>query len=494
MIYVLIWFDVEDYFSPQSDDADLQAAELASRAGVPVTFKIVGEKARALERNGRHDVIQALSRHSLGYHTDWHSRPPTLAAYLSELDWQDGANEFERRESAGFYDVRRIFGHDPVCFGQPGSSWAPQIYPVLKKWKIPLYLDEALHVGLPTEQPFWFQGMLHVFNLRRNAIKMEFGSQESFRSTCELFQSAHDRLSKLDGGLISLYYHPQEFIYRQFQDEVNFGRGVSRDSSDWRISGQRDLSEIQASYGYYEQFLKYLGGFDRVRFVDAVEVLKLYAEEELQGNLSPEAILDLAADIQREVTFQQVQQSYISAAESFEILVKWAFCHLGLGPSTFLKTDRSLLGPESAVSSRAIEGQVAWSEFEGGIVEAASSVEQCRRVPSAVHVGNRAASPQDFVANLAAAIESMIRLGSRPKTIQWRSANFTVTQYAAPDSPELWTWPIFPIGFHAPKLMKLASLQTWTIKPARLDPVRTKASESKFWKPKAIVEQKPVIS
>ena len=39
------------------------------------------EKARVLEKRGRRDVIQALSRHAIGYHSNFHSVHPTPAEY-----------------------------------------------------------------------------------------------------------------------------------------------------------------------------------------------------------------------------------------------------------------------------------------------------------------------------------------------------------------------------------------------------------------------------
>jgi len=122
--------------------------------------------------------------------------------------------------------VQRIFGRPLVCFGQPGSSWGPQLYPALKKWGVSLYLDEALHVGLPDEQPFWFAGMLHVFNLRRNTVKLEFGGAADYERTRKLFDEAYERLRER-GGLISVYYHPLEFVFRGFGDVVNFGAGAN---------------------------------------------------------------------------------------------------------------------------------------------------------------------------------------------------------------------------------------------------------------------------
>jgi hypothetical protein len=38
----------------------------------------------------------------------------------------------------------------------------------------------------------------------------------------------------------------------------------------------------------------------------------------------------------------------------------------------------------------------------------------------------------------------------------------------ADDSPDLWGWVIFPEGFRAPRMMALARLQAWTLKPAVL--------------------------
>ena len=81
-IYVALWFDTEDYILPQDDEATKRLAEMLTRLGVRATFKIVGEKARVLERRGRVDVIAALRKHDIGYHSNTHSQQPTVAVYL----------------------------------------------------------------------------------------------------------------------------------------------------------------------------------------------------------------------------------------------------------------------------------------------------------------------------------------------------------------------------------------------------------------------------
>ena len=171
-VYIVLWFDTEDYILPASDDAALRIATLLSSEGIKATFKIVGEKARTLERRGRQDVITAIGRHEIGYHSNLHSQHPTPAERLSRTEWEEGVEEFDRTERQGFDDVQRIFGKAPICYGQPGSSWAAQAYAALKGWGVPLYLDESDHVGIDG-QPFWYCGLLNVLKMRPFLTRVE---------------------------------------------------------------------------------------------------------------------------------------------------------------------------------------------------------------------------------------------------------------------------------------------------------------------------------
>ena len=125
-VHVLLWFDTEDYMLPADDEATLRLCQLLTERGIRATFKVVGEKARVLERRGRRDVIAALQKHDIGYHTDFHSVHPTPTEYLAECGWVEGIAEFTRRERAGAADVRRIFGVPTLaCYGQPGVFVGP---------------------------------------------------------------------------------------------------------------------------------------------------------------------------------------------------------------------------------------------------------------------------------------------------------------------------------------------------------------------------------
>ena len=105
-VYVVLWFDTEDYIEPAADDAALRIANDVTALGVRATFKIVGEKARTLESRRRTDVIQALSKHAIGFHSNWHSLHPAPAEYLRRFGYLEGADEFQRREEPGITDIK----------------------------------------------------------------------------------------------------------------------------------------------------------------------------------------------------------------------------------------------------------------------------------------------------------------------------------------------------------------------------------------------------
>src|SRR5260370_23332756 len=86
---VILWFDTEDYLLPADDDACKRLAEMLTERHIRATFKVVGEKARVLERRGRRDVIAALKRHDIGDHANFHSVHPTPAEYLADCGLVD---------------------------------------------------------------------------------------------------------------------------------------------------------------------------------------------------------------------------------------------------------------------------------------------------------------------------------------------------------------------------------------------------------------------
>src|SRR5712691_6452068 len=441
-VYVVLWFDTEDYIEPAADDAALRIANDLAGMGVRATFKVVGEKARTLESRGRGDVIRALSAHNIGYHSDFHSIQPVPAVYLRRLGFVEGADEFERREAAGVADIRRIFGVAPVCYGQPGSSWAPQTNLALRRMGIPVYLDEGVQVGLD-QQPFWYGGLLYIYNMGRYQIRPNLDHEDRNVDIRRQFDAAAQQLAGAGGGVISTYFHPTEFVTTEFWDAVNFSRGATRERQEWTRPRLRTPEDRERCFKVLHEYVEHAKKTPGVRFVTAQDALQLYRPQ------APPRVdrAKLAAHLRRQITFLRTEAGDLSAAE---ILLQL----LGLDW-------RMVDGPSSRGGATYDAETIPRALFDRARQDAISFVTAHHRLPSEIFVGARTLSLADFAATVAGEALS-------PGPVKVLRGQLEVERYFATDASQSFRWPIHPDGFAAPELLELARLQGWTLKPARL--------------------------
>lgn len=435
-IYYLLWFDTEDYMTPESDDAALRLAVDLEKIGVPATFKIVGEKARVLEKRGRQDVIRALQRHDIGYHAENHSIPPPPAMYMKELGLIEGAEEFARREGQGVRDIQRIFGVTPSCYGQPGSSWGPQSMIGLRKLGIPAYMDEGTQAGI-NNQPFWYGGILYVFGLGMFNMRADLDDESKFSATTKQFDEAVAELKKRGGGVIHTYYHPTEFVTTEFWDGVNFPRGRYTPPSEYKPAPLRTKESSEQAYRLALRFAAHVKRTSGVRIITARQLPEIF-----QAPVQP---VDAAAARRH---FQQgidMMEGH-SAADVLLALLAMTPRHVD-GPS---------LRKQSTVRAQGIAREL----FERGKRDAIAYIEQYQRLPSHVWFGAEYLSLADFAATLAYDTG-----GAKVSVHQGRPV---FERHIATDSRKSFNWAIHPHGFAAPELLELGRLQAWTLKPAKL--------------------------
>ena len=471
-VYVTLWFDTEDYILPQDDESTKRLAEMLTRLGVRATFKIVGEKARVLESRGRADVITALRKHDIGYHSNTHSQQPTVAVYLQNAGWDDGRAEFYRREVQGVRDVERIFGVTPVTYGQPGSAWAPQAYPALRDLGIHMYLDEADHVGID-DQPFYYGGMLNVFKMRSNLTRMDLSGGGSLDKGKAAFTAAYTRLRANGGGTISIYYHPNEFVQTEFWDAVNFRRGANPDRAEWKQPGTRPAAETEAAFRDFEQYVGFIKAQPGVRFASATDLKALYEDAGAGRTFAAADLQGLARSMQKEITFQRFDRYALSSADVFGLLTDAMAAFIDAHALPAGTKVAPLDGPVRAFhpgTGGSRSPAFRWTAFAAAVRDAAAFCRTQHRVPDEVWIGSENLSPADFLATLSGAFDAVVASGKAPAEVARVEGHFTADRYVADDSPALWSWPIFPEGFHAPALMDLARLQAWTLKPAVLKP------------------------
>ena len=438
-VYLMLWFDTEDYIHPASDDAALRLATELDRLGVHATFKVVGEKARMLEQRGRRDVIRALSAHDIGYHSNYHSGQPTPALYLNEMGFLEGAGEFERRERSGVRDIQRVFGVLPSCYGQPGSSWAPQTYPALRRMGIPVYLDEGTQLAIDS-QPFWFGGMLNIFNMGAYAIRPNLDDEDKMPELLQRFDRAVDELRARGGGVISTWFHPTELVMAKFWDAVNFAHGASPERSQWQLPPERSPADREKCFRIVMRYAGHAKAAG-LRFLTARQAPQVYRSA-FSGTIARERI---ASHMAARQTFLVADGVSLSAADMLLALLGIEARHVD-GPSEPGRT--TLTAPQI--------GRPAFDRAKAGAV---SFIHATGRLPAELWIGSHTLALADFAATLAAD-------EGASATVAPRQGNPEMEKYIATDPARPFNWLIHPEGFAAPHLLDLARLQAWTLKPA----------------------------
>ena len=466
-VYVVLWFDTEDYILPPSDDAAKRIADFLTAQGVQATFKVVGEKARTLQRRGRSDVIAALRRHDIGYHANTHSQHPTPAEYESGLDWKTGAQEFTRREQVGFEDVARIFGKTPCCYGQPGSSWAPQSYPALRQWGVQLYLDEGTQIGLDG-RPFWYGGLLNIFNTREGEQLRPNDKWNNLEQSKAKFRDIYSHMAaQPSAGLISLYFHPCEFIHQWFWD-MNFANGANPPPSQWKRPLLKSAAEQQQTFAYFEGLVRYMKTFPQVRFITGSQAIKLFPDLAHSREFTPSDVRSIAAAVTPDVSFQTRGDYALSASEVLELLNAYVAHAITEGETAVapLTLHGTPYGPAVDPPQLQQAVNVPWNQFSRTVHDVADFITRNGQVPAYVWFGSFAVPPESYLVALADVATQLLAHQPLPQSVTLPVARVVAMNYVAQDSPEVWNWPIFPKGFHSAHLMALARLQAWTLKPA----------------------------
>lgn len=463
-IYVILWFDTEDYILPASDDAALAVADFLTRENIRATFKVVGEKARTLERRGRKDVIASLKKHEIGYHSNYHSVQPSPAMYLHNLGWDEGVAEFDRRERPGYDDVTRILGQAPSCYGQPGSSWGPQSYGAMRKWGMPVYLDAGSHVKLD-DKPCHYAGILNLYKLAYQ-LRTNLGGPKDLEQAEERFLAARTKLLAEGGGIVSIYYHPCEFVHKEFWDGANFKNGANPPREKWQLPAAKSEEESKIAYKTFEDYIRFIKRFPEVRFITATDAARIYRDDARGRAFSTVELASLARAVSDGVSFQKHDDFILAASEVFVLLNDYVAAKAAGREIDQVTLATTPFGPTNPVTTLEAPVTTDWSQFSRTAIDVADFMKKQGRVPTSVWLGSVAVPPESYLNGLAKVTLALTSGAAPPATVEVKPARLAAAVHVADDGPGLWGWVIFPRGFRAPAMMELAKRQSWTLKPA----------------------------
>jgi hypothetical protein len=458
-VHLIFSFDSEDYETSAADDAEKWWAQTMSKHGVVACICVVGELARALRQRERKDVIDAMARHEIAFHSDMHSAHPTWAEYLDECGWQDGVERVIREESRGIADVREVFGRYPSAWCKPGASWGPQVVHAMARMNVPVFCDSPFESA--RGEPLWYDNglflMYHAsFDRYFHVPHSERLAQmkTDFAKLCE----AHD------GRCLVMYTHPCRLVTAQFTDTFRHGKNPPREK--WSPAPLRPQTEIAELQSDFDAFLKWATA---QLYVELTTYRGLYAQYEPPAKwLNAEQVLQLAA-LAPERNYQRIDGFYLSPAEQFGVLIRAAAASgekRRLPEAIFV---RRLLGPLETPPLDFSAFSLSADEFSDAArwVDAFST--ECGCVPSRIRLGRGEVGPDAF---MQAAADVLSEWGAKqkiPRAVNVRPGTEFPAITERDDFRRLkfkGSWTIFPPDFEGNHVLEMVRLQAWTAKPA----------------------------
>jgi hypothetical protein len=336
----------------------------------------------------------------------------------------------------------------------------------MRQWGMKVYLDAGNHVNL-NDRPCYYCDTLNLYRLA-HTLRADLNNPRKLPQAEERFAEARKKLLAEGGGVVSIFYHPCEFVHKKFWDGVNFSRGANPPREQWKAPPAKTAEETRSAYRVFEDYVRFIKRFPEVRFITASEAARLYRDRARGRRFSRAELKTIADAVGDEVTFQTFKDHALSASEIFALLNEVVAQQGGVLPENFdLKA--TPLGPTGRIP--VLTGAVSTdaSQFQRTSLDVADHLRKQGRIPSAVWLGSRPVSPEAYLTALARVASGLLSGGPMPQTVEVKPAKLAVARYVSEDDPKkLWGWIIFPPDFRAPALMELARKQSWTLKPALL--------------------------
>jgi hypothetical protein len=322
-------------------------------------------------------------------------------------------------------------------------------------------------------RPFWFCNALVVYNMKPNETRFELHVPQALEVGKKNVSEIAERLRGEGGGLISIFYHPCEWVHKEFWDGVNFRRGANPPRSEWKAPPQRPAEETEAAFERFGQYVDHIKALPGVHFITARELPGRYPDRVRSAGATKEDLaeiaLRLAAANSAGVNFVVVDGRAYSPADQFELLLTAVGEAIAGNEVTFPLAAKGLLGPDGFPPEAVAEDERSIDEaaLAMAVRDARGFIRTEGRVPARVFIGADAVSPADFLVGLARA---WIGGGKMPAVRLGKNVELLTARRIAKDTPGLFGgWIIHKEGFRAPKVLDVARLQAWTLKPALVD-------------------------
>lgn len=300
-------------------------------------------------------------------------------------------------------------------------------------------------------------------------LNFELGKPGTLEEHKQLFASAYEPL-KESGGLISIMNHPCTLVLER-----------------WFSTDMKPRELTEAAYEHFEVFIRHVLSHEGIRTIAGKELLDIYPDCAQGRVFNRDELLELARGVGEEVKFLKFNSMALSAAELFGMFARFLFraaseAHLPPGEvCPALKRASSpahpppgevclyLDGPARRAEETKAVFSVTSSEFVKSLVATVEFFANSARVPDEVLVGEKRVRPDDYFVSVAHILAKFLESGRLPEQVKILRADNVVEKYADESVARSgWAGSMMPPEFEAHKLLELARLQTWTLKPAVL--------------------------
>jgi hypothetical protein len=337
----------------------------------------------------------------------------------------------------------------------------------MRKWGMNVYLDAGGHVDLDG-RPCYYAGVFNHYRLA-HTIRADLNKPEALDKAQETFAAARKTLLDEGGGVVSIMYHPCEFVHKQFWDGANFSKGANPPRDQWKLPAAKTSEETRISYQIFDTYVRFMKRFADVRFVTASEAARLYRDKARGRAFRAADLKAIAAAVGDDPGFQKRGEYTLAASEVFALLNDYVAARVGGHAPQRLELKDTPYGPTGREPFLGEAVTTDASQFGRTSLDVVDYLRKQGRVPTAVWLGSVAVPPEAYLGALARVAGELLDGKPMPDKIEVRPAKLAAARYVAEDNPSLWGWVIFPPGFRAPALMKVARQQAWTLKPAVLD-------------------------
>ena len=450
MTRVMLSVPVDDYITPEADDAAMEIARILTRYGARGCFHIVGENARAMRARSRRDFIEALAPHDIGFHSNTHSRPRLPIMDIDELPWDEGVRSFVEYEIPGVRDVAEVFGRWPTYYVHTMAS-APQV----------IYGARLLgmHVVGTSTLPEWpvmrYAGNLLVrWDVGFDPPKVPDDELDIDGRVDKAMASFEAIAAERDPRFpIRLFTHANKYPTYVNADTVNFMGAADTPREEWKVPPMRGKQAAERLMAQFDELIKRVTETPGVEFVTYADVIREMAPGPRW--LSPDAVRALAGLVEPDLDPATVEGESLSCAEVFAILCR------GIALPGRDVAVRRIIGPREEPAETAAEAVVPTEAFVDACKRADQEIDDTYATPAAIEVEGQRFGPGSWLRAMAAMLRGP---GADAVTVAPGPEYPAIAQRDFFQSAKV-GWGLYPESFSGENIRSAIVRQSWSAAP-----------------------------